>query len=101
MKSTTEVIAQAEADETLLVFPEFTADDAFRLGVLMRELAVGRGHAIAIDIARGEQRLFCTALSKTSAHNAQWVERARKRATTSRNTPPVLGKTVAEIMFGF
>ncbi len=29
------------------------------------------------------------------------VERARKSATTARNTPPVPGKTVAEIMFGF
>ena len=29
------------------------------------------------------------------------VERARKSATTARNTPPIPGKTVAEIMFGF
>ena len=29
------------------------------------------------------------------------VERARKSATTARNAPPVPGKTVAEIMFGF
>ncbi len=29
------------------------------------------------------------------------VERARKSATTARNSPPVPGKTVAEIMFGF
>lgn len=29
------------------------------------------------------------------------VERARKSATIARNTPPVPGKTVAEIMFGF
>ena len=79
MMSTAEVIAQVEADETLLKFPEFTDDDAFRLGVLMRELAVSRGHAITIDIARGEQRLFHSALPGTSAHNAHWIE--RKKAT--------------------
>jgi uncharacterized protein (UPF0303 family) len=74
-----DIIAAAEADEARLVFPAFSDDDAFRLGVLMRELAVSRGHAITIDIARGEQRLFHTALLGTSAHNAKWIE--RKKAT--------------------
>ena len=79
MSELSEIIAAAEADEARLVFSVFSDDDAFRLGVLMRELAVARGHAITIDIARGEQRLFHTALPGTSAHNAKWIE--RKKAT--------------------
>ncbi len=79
MRDLAEITAAAEADERRLVFPSFSADDAFRLGVLMRELAVDRGHAITIDIAQGEQRLFHAALPGTSAHNAIWIE--RKKAT--------------------
>jgi uncharacterized protein (UPF0303 family) len=74
-----DIITAAEADEARLVFPAFSDNDAFRLGVLMRELAISRGHAITIDIARGEQCLFHTALPGTSAHNAKWIE--RKKAT--------------------
>ena len=69
----------AEDDESRLVFSRFTNDDAWNLGVLMRELAISRGHGITIDIARGEQRLFHAALDGTSAHNAKWIE--RKKAT--------------------
>ncbi len=78
MTSTAEVIARVEAEEKRLVFNSFTADDAFRLGTRMRELAVARGHAITIDIAHGEQRLFHTALPGTSAHNEKWIERKKR-----------------------
>ncbi|MCY7413113.1 MAG: heme-degrading domain-containing protein [Salinibacterium sp.] len=78
MTSIAEVIAQVEADEKRLVFATFTSDDAFRLGTLIRELAVTRGHAITIDIAQGDQRLFHTALPGTSAHNAKWIERKKR-----------------------
>ncbi len=78
MTSSAEVIARVEADEKRLVFTTFTADDAFRLGILMRELALTRGHAITIDIAHGDQRLFHTALPGTSAHNAKWIERKKR-----------------------
>ena len=71
-------IARAEADEQRLVFTAFGPDDAFRLGVLMRELAVSRGHAITIDIAHGDQRLFHAALPGTSTHTGNWVERKKR-----------------------
>ena len=78
MTSTAEIIARAEADEQRLQFRSFTPDDAFRLGMLMRELAQSRGNTITIDIALGEQRLFHTALPGTSAHNAKWIERKKR-----------------------
>jgi uncharacterized protein (UPF0303 family) len=77
-RSVTEIIAQVEADELRLTFRRFTNDDAFDLGVLMRKHAVARGYAIVIDIALGEQRLFHTALTGTSAHNGKWIERKKR-----------------------
>jgi len=73
-----ETIARVEEDERRLQFRAFSDDDAFTLGVQMRALAVERTHAIAIDIARGEQRLFHTALPGTSAHNGIWIERKKR-----------------------
>lgn len=73
-----ETIARVEEDERRVQFSSFSDDDAFTLGVQMRALAIERGHAIAIDIARGEQRLFHTALPGTSAHNGIWIERKKR-----------------------
>ena len=78
MASLEETIARVEEDERRLQFRAFSDDDAFTLGVQMRALAVERTHAIAIDIARGEQRLFHTALPGTSAHNGVWIERKKR-----------------------
>lgn len=73
-----ETIARVEEDERRLQFLTFSDEDAFTLGVQMRTLALARGHAIAIDIARGEQRLFHTALSGAAAHNGIWIERKKR-----------------------
>ena len=73
-----ETIARVEEDERRLQFRAFSDEDAFTLGVQMRALAVERTHAIAIDIARGEQRLFHAALPGTSAHNGVWIERKKR-----------------------
>lgn len=73
-----ETIAGVEEDERRLQFSTFSDEDAFTLGTQMRTLALARGHAITIDIARGEQRLFHTALPGTSAHNGIWIERKKR-----------------------
>ena len=73
-----ETIARVEEDERRLQFSTFSDEDAFTLGTQMRTLALARGLGIAIDIARGEQRLFHTALPGTSAHNGIWIERKKR-----------------------
>jgi len=73
-----ETIARVEEEERRLQFSTFSDEDAFTLGTQMRTLALARGHAIVIDIARGEQRLFHTALPGTSAHNGRWIERKKR-----------------------
>jgi len=78
MASLQETIARVEEDERRLQFRTFSDEDAFTLGVHLRTLAVARNHAIAIDIARGEQRLFHTALPGTTAHNGIWIERKKR-----------------------
>ena len=72
------LIAEVIAQEERLQFTTFSNDDAWMLGARLRDVGIARGHAITIDIARGEQRLFHCALPGTSAHNDVWIERKKR-----------------------
>ena len=66
---------ELEEQERRLRLFRFDHDDAWRLGCLLVELARERGHAVTVDIRRGEQQLFHHALPGTSADNDAWIER--------------------------
>ena len=70
--SSEELLAQEEE----LQFGSFTNDDAWALGCALVEAA--RGLPVAIDICRGEQRLFHAALEGSSADNDAWIERKNR-----------------------
>jgi uncharacterized protein (UPF0303 family) len=72
------LIAEVVGQEDRLQFATFSHDDAWMLGSRLRDLGVRHGHAITIDIALGEQRLFHCALPGTSAHNDVWIERKKR-----------------------
>lgn len=64
--------------ESELRLPHFDNNDAWKLGNLVRELAMQRGHSLAIDLRRfghPNQQLFFCALPGTTPDNARWVER--------------------------
>jgi len=61
--------------EHALVFPRFDAARAWKLGTFLRELALARSHAIAIDIRTFGMPLFFSALEGTAPDNAAWVRR--------------------------
>ncbi len=73
-----ELIAQLKAEQRELVLTRFDNDDAWRLGVLLVDLARERGAAVTVDIRRGGHQLFHYALPGTSADNDSWVERKCK-----------------------
>ncbi|MFF0202218.1 heme-degrading domain-containing protein [Streptomyces sp. NPDC005017] len=75
-------VAELEAQERRLVFPEFTPDDAWRLGCLLVELARERQAPVAVDIHRAGQQLFHAALPGATPDNAAWI--ARKRRVVER-----------------
>ncbi|MDQ7991914.1 MAG: heme-degrading domain-containing protein [Propionicimonas sp.] len=83
--STTELaerIAALEAEERELLLPSFSYEDAWTVGLRLRELAAEGGLPVAIDIRRGEQQLFHAALAGSSADNDSWL--ARKAAVVRR-----------------
>ncbi|MEI4277631.1 heme-degrading domain-containing protein [Klenkia terrae] len=74
-----DLIAAVQDQERRLVLEHFTHDDAWALGSLVVGLARDRGLSVTVDITRGQQQLFHSALAGTAAHNDVWI--ARKVAT--------------------
>lgn len=62
-------------EERELVFTRFTRDDAWALGVRLREAALEQELPITIGITVGQQRVFHTALDGASAENDDWLAR--------------------------
>jgi uncharacterized protein (UPF0303 family) len=63
------------AHEERLVFDAFSDEDAWQLGVALRELARERRLPVAISVRRNGQRLFHAALPGASTDNDGWLER--------------------------
>lgn len=61
--------------EKALVLPHFDADDAWQLGVRLRELAFSHRHPVAIEVRRFGQQLFYSALTGAVPDNAEWIRR--------------------------
>ncbi|MEU1627297.1 heme-degrading domain-containing protein [Streptomyces sp. NPDC020096] len=69
------LIPVLEEQEHRLTLGQFTHEDAWRLGGLLRELALERQAPVAVTILRGLQRLFHCALPGSSADNDEWLAR--------------------------
>lgn len=70
-----EELARVAAQEAALRLTRFDEDIAWRLGTRLRDMAVARGLAIAIEIRRCGQLLFHAAQSGTTPDNADWIRR--------------------------
>lgn len=67
-----EIITRQEA---VLRFAAFNEDDAWRLGGILRQMAVAKGWPMVIDIRLGARVLFYAALPGSTADNPEWVRR--------------------------
>ena len=72
--------------ERTLVFPRFDAGRAWQIGVLLREMAVARNHAIAIDVRTFGLPLFFSALDGTAPDSSAWVRRKSNVAAHFRRS---------------
>ncbi|MGW7240514.1 heme-degrading domain-containing protein [Streptomyces sp. NPDC054804] len=71
-------VDELEKQERLLVFRQFTYDDAWALGSLLVEMARERQAPVAIDIHRAGQQLFHAALPGSTPDNDAWITRKRR-----------------------
>ncbi len=77
--------------EHTLVFPQFDADRAWQIGSQLREMAVARGAAVAIEVKTFGQQLFYAALDGTTPDNARWVQRKARTVEYFRRSSYAIG----------
>ncbi len=77
-----EDLARIALQEQELQFATFEEEAAWRLGSVLRAMAVARGAKVVIDIRRAGQPLFYSALPGTTPDNVEWVR--RKSNVTAR-----------------
>lgn len=63
------------AQEKALVYPAFAETEAHGLGETLREIALSRGLAVAIDVRFWNRPLFYAALPGSTAANFDWLQR--------------------------
>ena len=66
------------SQEDELQFSSFTATTAWELGCALVDAARRDGHAVTVDIRRGDQQLFHAALEGTQPNNDVWIERKNR-----------------------
>ncbi|MDR5738518.1 heme-degrading domain-containing protein [Caballeronia sp. LZ016] len=82
--------------ENTLVFPQFHADHAWQLGSQLREMALARDAAVAIDVRTFGHRLFFAALDGATPDNARWAERKSKTVEHFRRSSYAIGLTLQQ-----
>lgn len=90
--------------ETELRLPKFDFDDAWRLGTLIRDLAISRKQSLVIDVRRfGQpiQPLFYAALAGTTPDNARWVQRKANVVARFHRSSYQLGLYLAQSNISF
>lgn len=84
-------IAKVIRQEELLVFRTFDEEDAWALGNAMRLEAQKYGQAVAIDIRRGNDILFFTAMPGTTQANEDWARRKRNLVNLMHTSSYLVG----------
>lgn len=93
-------IAKVIRQEELLVFKSFDESDAWALGTALRSEAEKYDSGVAIDIRRGEDILFFTAMPGTSAVNADWARRKRNLVNLMHTSSYLVGLEVKFLELG-
>lgn len=77
--------------EKTLVFPQFDSDRAWQLGSQLREMAVARDAAVAIEVRTFGQPLFFAALDGITPDNVRWVQRKARTVEHFRVSSYAIG----------
>ncbi len=68
-------LLELRRQEEELVFPSFDQHDAWRLGSLIANHAIGENHGVAIDIRRHNIVLFRCVLPGVTSDQQEWIRR--------------------------
>ena len=84
-------ISKVIRQEELLVFRSFDEGDAWALGIALRLEAEKYGKGVVIDIRRGNDILFFTAMPGTTSDNEDWARRKRNLVNLMHTSSYLVG----------
>ncbi|MET0937187.1 MAG: heme-degrading domain-containing protein [Luteibacter sp.] len=84
------------AEEGELQFDAFSLDDAWTIGNALREGALARGGAVAIEIALRDRPLFYTTTPGADTSNGHWIRRKRNTVLALGTSTLVVGMKLAK-----
>jgi uncharacterized protein (UPF0303 family) len=90
-----EDIRRLAEQERLLRLPRFGPEEAWALGVVVREIALARRAPIAIDISLRDRVLFHCALPGSTTDNAEWIRRKRNTVLRLWRSSYAVGRALA------
>jgi uncharacterized protein (UPF0303 family) len=93
---TAPTLDELAAEEAALQFDTFSLDDAWSLGNALREGALGRSGAVAIEIALRDRPLFYTATPGADTSNGNWIRRKRSTVLALGTSTLVVGLKLAK-----
>jgi len=102
--SVAEDIASIVVQESKLTLPEFSAETAWQIGTLLRELAIARGHSLVIDVRRfgsPHQVLFYSAVGTTEPDLARWIERKVNVVARFHKSSDLVGRLLEQSGLSF
>ncbi len=84
-------LEQLADQEGLLRFPRFDEDAAWELGTRLRDAAMARGVAVAIEVRLLRETVFFCAMPGTTPENADWARRKRNTVELLQRSSYVVG----------
>ena len=92
MEDYTKILEQLENEHKTLQFDFFSAETAWKIGVLLREKAITEKKNITVHIVRNSQVLFHCALDGTRPDNDGWLDRKTKTVCRFNRSSLYMGK---------
>lgn len=90
-----EDIRRLAEQERLLQPPRFGPQEAWALGNILRDVAVGQSAPVAIDISLRDRVLFHCALPGSTTDNAEWIRRKRNTVLRLWRSSYAVGRSLA------
>ena len=84
------------SEEPALQFERFSLDDAWAIGNALREGALARSGAVAIEISLRDRPLFYTTTPGADTSNGSWIRRKRNTVLALGTSTLVVGMKLAK-----
>jgi len=84
------------SEEAALPFDTFSLDDAWTIGNALREGAIARSGAVAIEIALRDRPLFYATTPGADTSNGNWIRRKRNTVLALGTSTLVVGMKLAK-----